>query len=395
MRLYFSVGEPSGDQHAAMLIQELKKHVPHLECEGLGGPHMKAAGCKLFYELTTLAVMGILKVLPLIGKFLSVGLTARKHFRTNPPDAVVLIDFPGFNRWIAWFAKGAGIPVYYYLPPQLWAWGPWRVKSLQQNVDRILSGLQFEVDWYEKNQLKAEFVGHPFFDEVAEHKLDEDWMQQQRADGKRIMAILPGSRSAEVTNNFPMMLDIVSELSQKHPDVKFLVGNYKPTQKEWCEIAFQRSDYAHSKRAIPLEFHTGKTSEIIELAECAYMVSGSISLELLARKTPAVIQYIAPWTMYQLAKLFLTCEYMTLPNLMAGRMIFPEFGLHGRPDGDRDAIAAQLKEWLSETEKMDDMLNQMDELLAKVGQTGSCETTARAILSDLNLLTIQPLTDAA
>src|SRR5579872_2182624 len=129
MHIFFSVGEPSGDLHAAKLAAELKQRVPGLECSGFGGPLMEAAGCRLIYRLTDLAVMGILPVIPLLFKFLRLIWQARRSFQEQRPDAVVLVDFPGFNWWIARSAKKLGIPVIYYLPPQLWAWAPWRVAS--------------------------------------------------------------------------------------------------------------------------------------------------------------------------------------------------------------------------------------------------------------------------
>src|SRR5690606_5128276 len=127
------------------------------------------------------------------------------------PDAVVLIDFPGFNWWIARKAKAAGIPVLYYLPPQLWAWGPWRIRKVRKFVDHVLCGLPFEYDWYATRGISAEYVGHPFFDEVADHPLDPEFCRQWTSpgeDGPRTIGILPGSRNHEVHRNWPMMLEI-------------------------------------------------------------------------------------------------------------------------------------------------------------------------------------------
>src|SRR5690242_1060871 len=134
MHIFFSAGEPSGDLHAAKLVSELKREVPGLECSGFGGPLMESAGCRLLYRLTDLAVMGILPVIPLLVKFIGLISQARRSFEAHKPDAVVLVDFPGFNWWIARHAKRLGIPVFYYLPPQLWAWAPWRVKRMRKFV---------------------------------------------------------------------------------------------------------------------------------------------------------------------------------------------------------------------------------------------------------------------
>lgn len=141
---------------------------------------MEQAGCRILFPLTTMAVMGIVQVLPLLLKFWSVGQMARRYLREQRPDAVVLVDFPGFNWWIAYFARKEGIPVYYYLPPQLWAWGPWRVQRVHKYVDHVLSGLEFETEWYRQQGIQAHYVGHPFMEEVAERPVDAETISQLR-----------------------------------------------------------------------------------------------------------------------------------------------------------------------------------------------------------------------
>src|SRR5688500_2980528 len=147
MRLFFSVGEPSGDLHGANLIRDLKARRPDLECVGYGGPRMQAAGCHLHFDLTSLAVMWIGRVLLNLRTFFRLRDQAKAYFDRERPDAVVLIDFPGFNWHIAAAAKERGIPVFYYGVPQLWAWAPWRVKKMRRTVDHALCKLPFEETW--------------------------------------------------------------------------------------------------------------------------------------------------------------------------------------------------------------------------------------------------------
>ena len=238
MHIFFSVGEPSGDLHAAHLIGELKRRCPDLTCSGFGGTSMQQAGCQLLYPLTDLAVMGFLRVLPLLWQFYRLVRQAEQYFADSPPDAVVLVDFPGFNWWIARKAKAAGIPVFYYLPPQLWAWAPWRIRRMRKFVDYVLSGLAFEQQWYAERGVEVQFVGHPFFDEVAVRPLDTGLLEQLAHGGQRVLGVLPGSRKHEVARNWPVMLDVIRRLTVLYPEVRFLVACYKEQFAQHCRQQF-------------------------------------------------------------------------------------------------------------------------------------------------------------
>ncbi len=283
MRIFFSVGEPSGDQHAAHLIEELNRRIPNLETLGYGGPQMEAKGFQCHYPLTNLAVMGILRVLPLIFQFYKLIRQADRILEQEKPDAVVLVDFPGFNWWIARKAKKHGIRVFYYLPPQLWAWAPWRIKRVRKFVDHVLCGLSFEQRWYAERGVSAEFVGHPFFDEIQDHSLDQSFVNRWRADGQRNVAVLPGSRTHEVAQNWPIMVACMRKLAQQHSDVRFLVPCYNEDHLQKCEEILDEE--ASSKQDLPVQLFVKKAPEVIHVSDCCLMVSGSVSLEILARVT--------------------------------------------------------------------------------------------------------------
>ena len=201
---------------------------------------MQEAGCRLDCELTHLAVMGIFRVIPLLWTFFQLVRKAGRLFRETRPDAVVLVDFPGFNWWIARKAKAAGIPVFYYLPPQLWAWAPWRVRRMRKFVDHILCGLPFEPDWYAQHGLAAEYVGHPFFDEAAEYKPDQAFCRRWLESPGPIVAILPGSRNHEIDANFPLQIRLMERVAAKHPHVQFLVACYKDSHRQRCREILAR-----------------------------------------------------------------------------------------------------------------------------------------------------------
>lgn len=378
MHVFFSVGEASGDQHAAHLIQELRRQVPDLRVSGFGGPLMEQQGCSLLFPLTTMAVMGIFEVVRLIGKFFKLVKQAEEYFRNHKPDLVVLVDFPGFNWWIANKARKAGIPVYYYMPPQLWAWAPWRIKHVRQYIELVLSGLTFETDWYAERGIPVMYVGHPFFDEVADHKLDDSFCREWTSESTRTVALLPGSRGQEVTRSWPLLLDAARRLHARHPDVHFLVANYKESQRRFCV-----EQYENLQESLPISFFVGKTPEIIELAECAIMVSGSVSLEMLARRTPAAVLYRTTWPTWFIGKMLITCKYMALPNLIAGRKVMPEYLSVGSPTPVTDALVNDVDRWLSDRNSLEQARDELNQIRNRIYTTGATRRTAEVIVERL------------
>lgn len=378
MHVFFSVGEPSGDQHAAHLITELRRRMPSLRVSGFGGPLMEESGCQLLFPLTTMAVMGIFQVLPLISKFFGLVKKAEEYFELHKPDLVVLVDFPGFNWWIAAKAKKAGIPVIYYMPPQLWAWAPWRIKKVRKYVDLILSGLTFETDWYAERGIPVMYVGHPFFDEVAEHPLDESFCREWKSEEAQTVALLPGSRRQEVTRAWPLILEAARKLHAKHPNVNFMVANYKESQRQFCV-----EEYEKLEETLPISFFVGKTPEIIELADCAIMVSGSVSLEMLARRTPAVVIYRTTWPTYLIAKCLVTVTLMSLPNLIARRKVMPEYLSVGSPTPVIDSIVTDVDGWLSDSQKLAGARQELEQIREQIYVTGATARTAEVIADRL------------
>lgn len=379
MHIFLSVGEPSGDQHGAALMRALRRRHPHARFSGFGGPLMEDAGLQSLHRLTDLAVMGVLAVLPLLWTFFKLVRQAGRFIESERPDAVVLIDFPGFNWWIARKAKRAGVPVFYYMPPQLWAWAPWRIRKVHKFVDHVLAALPFEADWYAQRGVSVECVGHPFFDEVASHPIDDNICTALRAcsrtgDRECVVGFLPGSRNQEVRRNFPVMLRIARMLHQRHPELRFPIACYKESHRELCRemIVLQAPD-------LPIDLHVGRTPEIIAASDCCLMVSGSVSLELLARGTPAVVMYRGSPLTYVLIKLLVTCRYMTLANLIAGRAVMPEFPFAGHVFDHSLRMTDILDGWISEPETLAATRQVLIKLRNRVSETGAVERAAESI----------------
>src|SRR5438067_3600398 len=235
MRIFLCAGEPSGDLHGANLIRQLRQLEPNVECVGFGGDNMQAAGCRLLYPLCRLAVMSFVRVLAKAPTFLHLLSRADRYFRQHRPQAVVLIDFPGFNWWLARRAHFHGIPVIYFVPPQLWGWAGWRVRKMQRWVDLVLCTLPFEESWYHERGVHAHYIGHPYFDELPQQRLDAAFLAGQRARPEKIIALLPGSRSQEIDRNLSTLVRAAARIHAERPDTRFLVACFKPAHRQKIE----------------------------------------------------------------------------------------------------------------------------------------------------------------
>jgi len=375
MRIFISAGEPSGDLHGSNLIRALRRQQPDLHIEGFGGDRMAAAGCELVYPLCKLAVMGFLPVLANLPKFLGILSKADRWFRHHRPDAVVLIDYPGLHWWLARRAHFHGIPVFYFVPPQIWAWASWRVKKMQKWVDHVLCTLPFEESWYRERGVAAQYMGHPYFDELHQQRLDRTFLDEQRRRGGRIVGLLPGSRSQEVEFNVPTMIRTAARLRRLVPNARFLFACYKPHQRERVR------QFLRGHADFPIETHVGRTAEIIQLSEVCLSVSGSVGLELLHALKPAVVMYrVNPVTKY-LAEKLVTCKFASLVNLLADRPLYPEFL---STDCESRGITQILHRWLTQPAEREHVVDALKQLRERVAQPGACTRAAEYLLATLD-----------
>jgi lipid-A-disaccharide synthase len=372
MRLFVSAGEPSGDLHGANLIRCLRTtNPPHLlEVSAFGGERIRGAGATLLYPLSDLALVGIAPVLASIPEFYRILGLARQHFRRHRPDAVVLIDYPGFHWWLADCAREAGIPVVYFVPPQLWAWGGWRARKMRRLVDQVLCTLPFEEAWYRQRHIPARYIGHPYFDELRAQRLDGTFLAQQRARPGTVVALLPGSRNQELRHNVPSLARAAALIHGRRPDVRFLVACLRPEQAR--QVANQLAGIG-----APVEVHSGRTPEIIQLAHSCLAVSGSVSLELLYRGKPAAILYRQHWAGILAARLLMRCKYISLVNLLADRPLFPEYVSAGCT-GDR--LAEHVLHWLHDRDAYEALCGELAALRQRVAEPGACDRAATAVL---------------
>lgn len=391
MKIFFSVGEPSGDLHGANLIRALRERDSRFQAIGYGGPRMAEAGCRLQADLTELAVMWIARVIRNLGTFRRLVLQAGETMRRERPDAVVLIDYPGFNWWIARQAKTCGIPVFYYGPPQMWAWAGWRVRKMRRLVDHVLCKLPFEADWYRMRNCPAHYIGHPYFDQMHAQQLDQDFLDRLRDPERPLVAILPGSRTQEVENQLPWFLQAARLVHAEFPRARFAVAGFNGKQAELARRLVREADIG-----VPVEVTVGRTPELIHAAHCCMACSGSVSLELLHHEKPSVILYHVSRFFYHVVwHALIDVNYITLVNLLAvdkpfGRSAEPfDPDAPGAPDlplpeyptyeDKSPQLARHVLRWLTDQEAYERKVRQLRALKEKYGHPGASQRAAQYI----------------
>ncbi len=381
MRIFISAGEPSGDLHAANLIRSIRRRTSGAEFVGYGGARMAGAGAELLYPLVDLAVMWFLNVLINLVTFIRLVFKADRYFRDERPDAVVLIDYPGLHWWIARRAKARGIPVFYFVPPQLWAWAGWRVKKVRKFVDQVLCSLPFEPEWYQRRGVTdAVYVGHPYFDELAARPLDEGFLAEHRGRPGRLVAILPGSRTQEVRRNLPDMIKAARELSRRRPDVRFAVACLHGRHKELAERIIAESGEGADGVSSRIEVFAARTPELIRLARLAWAVSGSVGLELMADGLPSVVLYKVKRFDLWIARPFIKAKYISLVNLLADEEVFPEYLTWRDASGD---LVRWAMAWLDDTEERARTKAALEALRRRVAHPGATDRAAERIVARL------------
>jgi lipid-A-disaccharide synthase len=374
MHIFLCAGEPSGDLHGANLVRALRSVQPQVECLGYGGERMEGAGCQLLYPLCSMAVMGVWRVLTNLPVFFRLLSDARRIFREQRPDAVVLIDYPGFNWWMARTAHQEGIPVFYFVPPQLWAWAGWRVSRMRRYVDHVLCNLPFEPDWYKERGVQAHYIGHPYFDELAAQRLDAAFLANQQMRSGPIIGLLPGSRNQEVEHNFGMLLGAAQRIHAARPDVRFLVACLHQAHREKIETRLGAS-------RLPVDVCAGRTPEIIHQAHACIAVSGSVGLELLHHGKPAVVVYRVSRFIRFLCDRFMHVPYISLVNLLAGRELMPEY-LTSKDEAE--AISGQVLRWINEPQAYAEVCAELKDLRHKVALPGACTRMAEFLIDTLS-----------
>lgn len=323
LKVFLIAGEPSGDSHGGALAKRLLARDPTIQLEGLGGPHMAAAGVKLHEDLDLLknTAMGLLPVLARLPFFLGRIRDTGDRIAAAKPDVFVPIDYPGFNFRMAARARAEGVKVCWYVSPQVWAWRPGRVHKVKRLVDHMMVLFPFEVPIYEEVGVPCTFVGHPLFDELRTRKPTPGFRAGLGLEPSTLLlGLLPGSRPQEIERNLPLILRAATLVARRAPEVRYALPVAQPSLRAVVEAIIARHPDAPA-----IAILDGKASDVARVARAAICASGTATLELLHHECPTVIVYQATQLQELFVRRLLITPWIGLVNVLARREVFPEF----------------------------------------------------------------------
>lgn len=365
--IWFSVGEASGDLHGAELIKALKETHTQARFTGMGGPAMEAEGMDVLYDMKLISLVGITEILSALPRILKLLSRIKKTLSEIMPRAIILVDCPEFNFRIAKIAKKLGIPVYYYISPQIWAWRSGRVHFLREHVRRVICILPFEKQFYEKFGVDVDYVGNPLMD-----VLPFDTLDKIEVDDNRI-GILPGSRTKEISTLLPLFGETARMLSKDHPDLRYVMVCAPGRDKD--ELAALWPD------DIPIEcVEPDNRYETFRSCKFIMAASGTVTLETALIGTPVLVAYQVSFISMLVAKLLINVDYISLPNLIMGKEIYPE---HIQEEAQAHILARAARKWLDEPESYAGVKRELIELRSMVGTPGAALRAAKIIVDDL------------
>lgn len=371
-KILIVAGEASGDRHAADLVTALKTKSPDLDFVGIGGDRMKAAGVRLLYHVSQLAILGFVEVIkhfPLIRTvFKDVKTEARKGI-----DAAILVDYPGFNLRLAKMLHKVPIPVIYYICPQMWAWGENRVKKFRKYIDLPIIIFKFEEEFYKEHGVKTYFVGHPLVDQLPK-KVDEVEFRKKHKipERKRIIGLFPGSREIEVERILPLMVNAVREL-QKKEDVQAIVARAPHLDSNLYERF----------PADPNQFMIVNSDihELMMVSYIALVASGTATLELGYLQTPSIVLYAVSPITYWIARSLVKIPNIALANIVRGKQVFPEFI---QRDAKVQNVINEINKLMFDEKFYKSIQNDLANIRKILGEPGATERAANLILNFLH-----------
>lgn len=372
MRIGIVAGEHSGDQLAADLILALRKIYPDLKIEGIAGPLMIKAGCKPVIPMERIAFMGLAEIVKHIPSILKARKQILNYFLQNPPDVFIGVDAPDFNLTLEAKLKQHGIKTVHYVSPSVWAWRQGRLKKIARAVNLMLTLLPFEAQFYTKNNIPVEFVGHYLADQIP-LKTDTRLAREELnlPQDAKVIALLPGSRSNEIHYLSEVFLQTAKKCKETYQELIFITPMVNEERKQQFTIILQRE-----APELPITIFIGQSQKIMAAADIILLASGTATLEAMLFKKPMIVAYRMANLSYAIAKRLVKTRFIALPNLLSGERLVPEFI---QQDATAENLSSVLLNYLNNPEYVVKMKVRFTELHKKLRLNAS-EHAAKAIL---------------
>jgi len=371
-RAMIVTGEVSGDIYGGLLAADMLKIDPGIELSGVGSEKMEEAGVSLFLDSNQLSVMGFWEAITQLRKLRGILHSLQDRIKRERPDLLILIDYPGMNLRLAKFAHGIGIRVMYYVSPQIWAWGRNRVKAVRDHVDKMVVILPFETELYQAEGVDVSYVGHPLIDIVGP-EIDRDTLRSNLGlePGRKLVTLLPGSRSQEIRNHTRPLVETARLLRERLPSTDFVLV----TLPAFVDLV-RAEAAAVGGESFPIA--SEHRYAILKYSDLALTCSGTATLEAALLETPMIVIYKLAFFSWALGKLIVKVPHVSLTNLVAGKRLVPEF-LQGAVDPV--ALAREAGSLLQDDTRREHIVEELKRIRAKLGGGGASERAARLALS--------------
>ncbi len=368
MKYFIIAGERSGDLHGSNLIKAIKNADGQaggvrLNIKAWGGDYMQEAGAEITKHYRDLAFMGFVEVLMNLPKILGFLKECKNTITEFKPDAIILIDYAGFNMRIAKWAKKEGYKVFYYISPKVWAWNQSRAWSLKKSIDKLFVIFPFEVGFFKKYNFEVEFVGNPLFDAIAAFRPNTNFLKDNNLENKKIIALLPGSRKQEVEK----MLELMIATKKQFPDYQFVIAGVGNLSKEFYK------KFLNDNICVVFD----QTYDLLNHSTAAMVTSGTATLETALLNVPQVVCYKTSWISYKIAKSLIKVPYISLVNLVAQKPVVKELI---QDELTSENIATEIKKILPNTEKRKEQLFNYQLIKESLGGVGASEKTGKRIV---------------
>jgi lipid-A-disaccharide synthase len=371
----FSAGESSGDQHAANMFLELKKHQPAIEGIGMGGAKMAQAGIDVRYDSSQIAVIGLIEVIRHYGEIRRALTLMQQLVSAERPDLLVCVDYKEFNFKLARYAKQQGVKVLFYVSPQVWAWRPGRVKKYGEVIDMMAVIFPFETAYYDAENVPVRYVGHPSVDKVhPQHTKADDFVRYKLDHTKPVVGLLPGSRGNEIKRMLPVMLKAAENLQADLPEIQFILPQADSISDTLLAGYLQQSP-------VKMTVVKNQPYDVMQCCDVIMTTSGTATLEVALLTVPMVIAYKLSTVTYYLARWLVNTPFIGLPNIIAGTCIVKELIQQDASSGN---LAAEVKRILTDQAYANDMRQGLMAVKQQLGQGGGSKNMAELALSLLN-----------